>query len=70
MRPSTLTITANGTTIQSFSQANKGSGYVLYTVDVSSFAGQSVTFKWTGAEHAKLRGNTSFFVDDTGLTLS
>ena len=66
----TLTITANGTTVQSFSQANKGSGYVLRTVDLSSFAGQTVTIKWTGVENASLHGNTSFFVDDTSLTLS
>jgi Putative Ig domain len=66
----TLTITANGTTVQSFSQANKGSGYVLRTVDLSSFAGQTITVKWTGIERATLHGNTSFFIDDTSLTLS
>ena len=43
---------------------------MLYTIDVSAFAGRSVTFKWTGVEHAALHGNTSFFIDDTALTLS
>src|SRR5581483_2139765 len=66
----TLTETANGTTVQSLSQANKSSGYVLETIDVSAFAGGTITVKWTGAEHAALHGNTSFFVDDTALTAS
>jgi serine protease len=66
----TLTVTANGTTVQSWSQANQGGGYVLRSVSVSAFAGKAVTFKWTGAEHARLGGTTSFFIDDTSLTLS
>ena len=65
----TLTLAANGTTIQSFSQANQSSGYVQEHVNVSAYAGQTVTFLWTGVEIAKLRGNTSFFIDDTALTL-
>ena len=66
----TLVVTANGTIIVSRSQANKTSGYVLYTVDASAFAGSTVTFKWTGSEHTRIRGVTSFFVDDTALVLS
>jgi hypothetical protein len=63
-----LTVTANGTTVQSFSNLNKGTGYVQRTVNLSSYAGQTVTLKWTGVEDASLR--TSFFVDDTSLILS
>jgi hypothetical protein len=41
---------------------------VLRTVDLSAFAGQTVTLKWTGSENSSIP--TSFFVDDTALTLS
>jgi subtilase family serine protease len=63
-----LTVTANGTTVQSFSNINKGTGYVLRSVSLSSYAGQTVTIKWTGTEDYSLA--TSFFVDDTALTIS
>ena len=64
----TLTVTAGTTTKQSFSNLNKSSGYLVRTVDVSAFAGQTVSIKWTGKEDSSLA--TSFFVDDTSLTLS
>jgi hypothetical protein len=63
-----LTVTAGSTTLGTFSNTNAASGYVLKTFDVSSFAGQTVTFKFTGTEDASLQ--TSFVVDDTALTLS
>jgi hypothetical protein len=63
-----LTVSANGTTVQSFSNINKGTGYVLRSVNLSSYAGQTVTIKWTGTEDSSLA--TSFFVDDTALTIS
>ena len=63
-----LTVTAGSTAVQSFSNLNRGSGYVLQTVNLSAFAGQTVTLKWTGAENSSIA--TSFFVDDTALTLS
>jgi hypothetical protein len=63
-----LKVTANGTTVQSFSNVNQGTGYVKRTVSLSSYAGQSVTIKWTGTEDSSLA--TSFLVDDTALTLS
>ena len=62
-----LTLTANGTSKQTFSNLNKG-GYAVRTVDLSSYAGQTVTIKWTGTEDSSLA--TSFFIDDTALTLS
>jgi subtilase family serine protease len=63
-----LTVTANGTTVQSLSNVNKGTGYVQRTVNLSSYAGTTVTIKWTGTEDSSLA--TSFLIDDTALTLS
>jgi hypothetical protein len=63
-----LTLTANGTAVQSFSNVNKGTGYVARTVNLSSYAGQTLTLKWTGTEDSSL--TTSFFIDDTALNLS
>ena len=63
-----LTVTAGTTAVQSFSNLNRGTGYVLQSVNLSAFAGQTVTLKWTGSENSSLA--TSFFVDDTALTLS
>lgn len=62
-----LTLTANGTAVQSFSNVNAG-GYAQRTVNLSAYAGKTVTIKWTGTEDASLA--TSFFIDDTALTLS
>jgi subtilase family serine protease len=63
-----LTVTANGVSVQSFSNVNKGTGYVQRAVNLSAYAGQTVTIKWTGTEDSSLA--TSFFIDDTALTLS
>ncbi len=63
-----LTVTANGTAVQSYSNVNQGTGYVLRTVSLSSYAGTTVTIKWTGTEDSS--NATSFFIDDTALTLS
>ncbi|MFD4637267.1 M4 family metallopeptidase [Lentzea sp. NPDC058436] len=63
-----LTVTAGSTTLTTLSNVNAASGYVLRTFDVSSFAGQTVTVKFTGVEDASLQ--TSFVIDDTAVTLS
>ena len=63
-----LNLTANGTSVQSFSNLNKGTGYVQRTVNLSAYAGTTVTLKWTGTEDPSLQ--TSWFIDDTALTLS
>ena len=63
-----LSISANGTVVTTYSNVNKGTGYVLRTINLSAYAGQTVTVKWTGTEDSSLA--TSFFVDDTALTLS
>ncbi|MFF4648482.1 M4 family metallopeptidase [Streptomyces sp. NPDC001380] len=61
-----LSVQANSTTLASFSNLNKNTGYVQKSYDLSSFAGQSVTLKFTGTEDSSLQ--TSFVVDDTALT--
>ena len=63
-----LTVTAGSTTLATFSNLDKAAGYTSRTVDVSAFAGQTVSIKFTGTEDASLQ--TSFVVDDTALTLS
>jgi len=55
-------------TVGSYSNANANSGYAQHTVDLSAYAGQTVTIKFTGVEGSKLQ--TSFVVDDTALNLS
>jgi serine protease len=63
-----LTITANGTTIATFSNLNHNTGYTQHSYSLGSFAGQSVTLKFTGTEDSSLQ--TSFVVDDTAVTSS
>ncbi|GLZ35099.1 zinc metalloprotease [Lentzea sp. NBRC 105346] len=63
-----LTVTAGTTTLATYSNLNKASGYVLKTIDLSAFAGQTVTIKFTGVEDGSLQ--TSFVIDDTGVNLS
>lgn len=47
---------------------NKASGYSQKSFNLSAFAGQTVTLKFTGVEDSSLQ--TSFVVDDTALTVS
>jgi subtilase family serine protease len=61
-----LTITANGATIATFSNLNHNTGYAQHTYSLGSFAGQTVTLKFTGTEDSSLQ--TSFVVDDTAVT--
>jgi Zn-dependent metalloprotease len=63
-----LTVQLNGTTIATFSNLNKAAGYTLRSFNVSAFAGQTVTLKFTGTEDISLQ--TSFVVDDTALNVS
>jgi hypothetical protein len=63
-----LTITANGTTIATFSNLNHASGYQQHSYSLGSFAGQTVTLKFTGTEDSSLQ--TSFVVDDTAVNTS
>ncbi len=54
------------TTLGTFSNLNKGPSYVLRSFTMSSWAGRTVTVKFTGTEDASLA--TSFVIDDTSLT--
>ena len=60
-----LTVTVNGTTVASYSNANAATGYTQKTIDLSSYAGQSVTLKFNGVEDSSLQ--TSFVIDDTSI---
>ncbi|QKW20799.1 pseudomonapepsin [Kitasatospora sp. NA04385] len=63
-----LTVSVNGTTVATYSNLDKGTGYAQRTVDLSAYAGQSVTVKFGGTEDASLQ--TSFVIDDTALNVS
>jgi hypothetical protein len=63
-----LTVTLGSTTLATYSNLNKASGYVQRSFNVSGFAGQTVSLKFSGSEDSSLQ--TSFVIDDTALTLS
>ncbi|WNI19855.1 putative Ig domain-containing protein [Streptomyces sp. ITFR-21] len=63
-----LTVTAGSTTLASYSNLNKGTGYVQRTVSLTPYVGQTVTLKFTGTEDSSLQ--TSFLLDDTSVTAS
>jgi hypothetical protein len=63
-----LTVTVGATTVASFSNLNKASGFIQRSADLSSLAGQTVTLKFTGVEDSSLQ--TSFVIDDTAVSLS
>jgi Zn-dependent metalloprotease len=63
-----LTVKAGSTTLATYSNLNRGSGYSQKSFNLSSFAGQTVTISFTGTEDVSLQ--TSFVIDDTALNLS
>jgi len=63
-----LTVKIGSTTLATYSNLNKASGYSLKSFNVSSFAGQTVTVLFSGVEDSSLQ--TSFVVDDTALNVS
>jgi hypothetical protein len=63
-----LTVTANGTTLATFSNLNHATGYQQHSYSLNGFAGQTVTLKFTGTEDSSLQ--TSFVVDDTAVNAS
>lgn len=56
------------TTLATYSNLNKSTGYALKTLDLSSFKGKTVTLRFLGVEDSSLK--TYFFVDDTSVTTS
>jgi hypothetical protein len=63
-----LTVQAGSTTLATYSNLNHNSGYVQKSFNLASFAGQTVTIKFTGTEDSSLQ--TSFVIDDTALNVS
>lgn len=60
-----FTVKAGGSTLATLSNADAGSGYVQRSVDLSAYAGQTVTLTFTGSEDSSLQ--TSFLMDDVTL---
>jgi hypothetical protein len=63
-----LTISLGSSTLATYSNLNRASGYVPRSFNVAGFAGQTVTLTFRGVEDSSLA--TSFVVDDTALTVS
>ncbi|MFJ8728417.1 M1 family aminopeptidase [Streptomyces bauhiniae] len=63
-----LTAKAGSTTLATYSNLDRASGYVRKTIDVSSYAGQTVNLAFTGTEDSSLQ--TSFVLDDIALDTS
>ncbi|MFE9994844.1 hydrolase [Streptomyces avermitilis] len=55
-------------TLATYSNLNAASGYAQRSFSLASYAGQTVTVKFTGTEGSTLQ--TSFVLDDTALTVS
>lgn len=63
-----LTAKIGSTTLATYSNLNKNTGYAQKSFDVSAFAGQTVTVAFTGTEDSSLK--TSFVLDDVALDTS
>jgi hypothetical protein len=63
-----LTVKVGSTTLATYSNLNKASGYSLKTFSLAAYAGSTVTLTFTGTEDVSLQ--TSFVVDDTAVTVS
>ncbi|GAA2144567.1 hypothetical protein GCM10009760_32220 [Kitasatospora kazusensis] len=63
-----LAVTVNGTALKTYSNADAAAGYQQRTFDLSAYAGQTVTLKFTGTEDSSLQ--TSFVIDDTAISTS
>jgi serine protease len=55
-------------TLATYSNLNANNGYSQHSFNLSSYAGQTVTLKFTGSEDVSLQ--TSFVIDDTALNAS
>jgi hypothetical protein len=63
-----LTVQAGSSTLVTLSNLSKNTGYALRSFSLATFAGQTVTLKFTGTEDASLQ--TSFVIDDTAVTVA
>jgi hypothetical protein len=55
-------------TLATFSNLNAGTGYTQYSYNVSAYAGQTITLKFTGKQVSSTK--TSFVIDNTALNVS
>ncbi|HEX4060698.1 MAG TPA: phospholipase D-like domain-containing protein [Streptosporangiaceae bacterium] len=55
-------------TLATFSNLNAATGYTQYSYNLSAYAGQNVTLKFTGKQTSSTE--TSFVVDDTAINVS
>ncbi|MDF3288054.1 putative Ig domain-containing protein [Streptomyces silvisoli] len=55
-------------TLANYSNLNHNTGYTQHTFDLSAYAGQNITLKFTGSEDKELQ--TSFVIDDAALNVS
>ncbi|MCX4682871.1 M4 family metallopeptidase [Kitasatospora purpeofusca] len=62
-----LTVTVNGTQLAAHSNLDRADGYTRRTVDLSAYAGQTVTLTFKGTEDFSLR--TSFVLDDLAVEI-
>ena len=58
---------SGSTTLGTFSNLNKATGYVVHSYSLNSFIGQTITLKFTGSEDSSLQ--TSFVIDDNALNV-
>ncbi|HEU4677066.1 MAG TPA: hypothetical protein VFS29_13815 [Motilibacteraceae bacterium] len=63
-----LTVKAGSTTLATYSNLSKVSGYVQKSFNLAGYAGQTVSLSFTGTEDSSLA--TSFTVDDAAVTVS
>jgi hypothetical protein len=55
-------------TLYTYSNLNQNTGYSLHSFNLSSYAGQTITLKFTGTEDYTQQ--TSFVIDDTAMNVS
>ncbi|MEU8034904.1 M1 family peptidase, partial [Streptomyces sp. NPDC049099] len=63
-----LTAKIGSTTLATYSNLDENTGYVQKSIDVSAYAGQTVSLSFTGTEDSSLQ--TSFVLDDIALGTS
>jgi subtilase family serine protease len=63
-----LTVKAGATTLATFSNLNKATGYAQKSFTLTGTAGSTVAISFTGTEDSSLQ--TSFVIDDAALTVS
>lgn len=55
-------------TLATFTNLNAATGYAPHSYNLSAFAGQAITLKFTGSEDSELQ--TSFVIDDTAININ